>query len=337
MASSSLYARARINQYPLPHTCLAVNADGKSLCKNSSKEGASCRVHHSLPVRVAQGRIAAELVFLSNQLGLIGYATLPQVLAFVHARWATFSNDPERLVRAWFDDLESVLSSEENVLTLDTCCDDGEVHASSQGPIGNSQQSSTHTPEVSTHASLRDDTSPPAKPCQKTAASVPASPFASNGIRALYAALKPLIIPQSDVPFRVVKEDSPDTPVQLPANDVNRVESPTFRPKVIPNSSDWEAFCKDCLATINGKSPTLTEFGVQLRQSHALISNIHRQSLRSSSLNSEEYQGIETRLDEVSKQVATLAIRLDELRLVTFLSLNLQVLLADQLQLGSDY
>jgi len=153
----------------------------------------------------------------------------------------------------------------------------------------------------------------------------------------LYAALKPLIIPQSDVSFRVVKEDSPDTPVQLPANDVNRVESPTFRHKVIPNSSDWEAFCKDCLATINGKSPTLTEFGVQLQQSHALISNIHRQSLRSSSSNSEEYQGIETRLDEVSKQVATLAIRLDELRLVTFLSLNLQVLLADQLQLGSDY
>ena len=187
------------------------------------------------------------------------------------------------------------------------------------------------------HVSSRDDTSPLANPYQKEAASTSTTPSVSRVWSMLSAITPNLLGSQNTIPSRVDKEDSADSSVRLQADKVSSLKSPTFRRKLPPNPSDWPAFCSGRFDTIPGKLPTLTEFAVQLQQSHAAISNISLKSHRSSSVNSDEYQEIETRLDEVSARIAALSIRLDELHVVTFLSLELLVLLADRLQLDTDF
>jgi len=293
MTSFSLLDRAFSQECPSPTTCSAVNINGKGLCSKKCGDADSCYSHRELETNVAQGRIVAELVTRSGLVGLGKQATIPVVIKFVQTQWEELYGDRIRIAQAWFNSLETQ-------------------------PVPPPQKS----------PSLQLDSTPIAARRSSTSVAFgSSSPLASIALEekdsAVAASIDPIDIDETR--FYDTRSKSSGWMSYFLGDSISDAKSTA---RADAPSEDHFPTSQSALDPI----PTMADVSGTLHKLRTSASKFQPRVYHSSKDMDDGFEAIDLRLDEILGKISALSIRLDQLQLVAFGSLEVQCILVDKLQ-----
>ena len=298
MTTRSLFDLAFDQACPSPTTCNAIKVGGKSLCSRKYHDDDGCYSHRNHKINVAQGRIVAEIFARSDLVGLGRQVTIPMVIQFVQAQWKESGGDRIWLAQAWFNSLET-------------------------RPVPSQQKSPSISLDINRMAA-----SMTARRSSTSVALGGSSPLASPALEekgpVMAASIDPVNVGETQYYDTHSKSSGWGSLVTTLVDSVSGAKS-TARADTPPE--DHFPVRQSAYDPI----PTIAVVTDALDRVRTSVSTFQPRVYHSS----EDMDGSEAfdhRLDEILEKISALSIRLDQLQLIAFGSLEVQCILIEKLQ-----